>query len=154
MEYNLFSLQVLYALDAMFFEEYYFFSHDAMNTGFGFSLASSYFSFPFLPTLVTRYVIAKNSTLSALQLVGVFIVNAAGYLVFRTSESQRCEFAKNPAHQNLKHLETISSVGGKKLLSGGYWGLVRHPNYLGEILIQWISTASSATCEKVKPEYP
>jgi hypothetical protein len=43
------AFQVLYALDSMFFEEYYFFSHDAMNTGYGFSLVSSYNSFPFLP---------------------------------------------------------------------------------------------------------
>ena len=54
------SFQVLYALDAMFFEEYYFFSHDAMNTGFGFSLISSYNSFPFLPTLITKYLIDRQ----------------------------------------------------------------------------------------------
>ena len=54
------SFQVLYALDSMFFEEYFFFSHDAMNSGFGFSLVSSYLSFPFLPTLVTRYLLARG----------------------------------------------------------------------------------------------
>ena len=32
------AFQVLYSLDAMFFEEYFFFSHDAMNSGYGFSL--------------------------------------------------------------------------------------------------------------------
>lgn len=53
-------IQVFYAMDAMFFEETYFFSHDAVNSGFGFSLVSAYFSFPFLPTLVTRYNIAKK----------------------------------------------------------------------------------------------
>jgi hypothetical protein len=44
----------------MFFEEYYFFSVDAMNTGYGFSLISSYHSFPFLPTLVTQYLIHRK----------------------------------------------------------------------------------------------
>ena len=34
-------------------------------------------------------------------------------------------------------LETLPTAGGKKLLISGWWGLVRHPNYLGEILIQW-----------------
>ncbi len=47
-------------MDALFFEEYYFFSHDAMNTGFGFSLISSYFTFPFFPTLVTKYIISHR----------------------------------------------------------------------------------------------
>ncbi len=54
------AFQVLYALDAMFFEEYFFFSHDAMNSGFGYSLASSYHTFPFLPTLITRYLISRG----------------------------------------------------------------------------------------------
>merc|ERR1719350_396200 len=52
--------QVIYAMDAMFFEEYYTFSHDAMNSGFGWSLISSYLTFPFLPTLVTRYMLDKS----------------------------------------------------------------------------------------------
>ena len=54
------AFQVLYALDAMFFEEYYFFSHDAMNTGFGFSIIASYMTFPFLPTLITQYLIQRR----------------------------------------------------------------------------------------------
>ena len=37
----------------------------------------------------------------------------------------------------LADLETLPTAGGKKLLVSGWWGLVRHPNYLGEILIQW-----------------
>ena len=44
-------------MDALYFEEYYFFSHDAMNNGYGFSLISSYLCFPFLPTLITKYMI-------------------------------------------------------------------------------------------------
>ena len=42
-------------------------------------------------------------------------------------------------HHNISpvDLETLPTAGGKKLLVSGWWGLVRHPNYLGEILIQW-----------------
>ena len=54
------AFQVFYAADALFHEETYFFSYDAMNTGYGYSLVSNYFSFPFLPTLITRYVIEKS----------------------------------------------------------------------------------------------
>jgi protein-S-isoprenylcysteine O-methyltransferase Ste14 len=32
-------------------------------------------------------------------------------------------------------LETIPTTKGKKLLCSGFWGLVRHPNYLGDILV-------------------
>lgn len=131
------AFQVLYALDAMFFEEYYFFSHDAMNTGFGLSIIASYLTFPFLPTLITQYLIQRSPTLPWFQLVGIALVNALGYVIFRASETQRCEFAKDPASPALKHLDTLPTAGGKKLLISGWWGLVRHPNYLGEILIQW-----------------
>ena len=54
------SFQVLYALDAMFFEEYFFFSHDYMNSGLGLNLLCSYFSFPFIPTMITQYLIFRR----------------------------------------------------------------------------------------------
>ena len=37
----------------------------------------------------------------------------------------------------LSDLETLPTAGGRKLLISGWWGLVRHPNFLGEILINW-----------------
>merc|ERR1719412_1621390 len=106
------AFQVLYALDAMFFEEYFFFSHDAMNTGFGFSLISSYNSFPFLPTLITKYLIERQPILPWYHLVGIGILNALGYIIFRASETQRCEFAKDPTSAAMKHLETLPTAGG------------------------------------------
>ena len=59
------------------------------------------------------------------------------YIVNRSSETQRCEFAKNPNNPNLAHLEVLTTAGNKKLVVSGWWGLVRHPNYLGEILMSW-----------------
>ena len=32
-------------------------------------------------------------------------------------------------------METIPTSGGKKLLVSGWWGLVRHPNYLGDLIM-------------------
>ena len=96
------AFQVLYSLDAMFFEEYFFFSHDAMNTGYGFSLVSNYFSFPFLPTMVTKYLIVRNPTLPWYNLVAIAVMNGLGYIIFRASETQRCEFAKDPNSAAMK----------------------------------------------------
>jgi len=131
------AFQVVYAMDAMFFEEYYFHSHDAMNSGFGWSLISSYLTFPFLPTLVTRYLLDRNPEVAWYYLVLVGLMNALGYIIYRSSESQRCEFAKDPSNPVLSHLETVSTAGNRKLIVSGWWGMVRHPNYLGELLIQW-----------------
>jgi hypothetical protein len=131
------AFQVLYSMDAMFFEEYYFHSHDAMNSGFGWSLISSYLTFPFLPTLITKYLLDRSPVVAWYYLTLIGLMNAVGYIVFRSSETQRCEFAKNPSNPALAHLETVSTAGNRKLIVSGWWGLVRHPNYLGEVLIQW-----------------
>lgn len=68
-------------------------------------------------------------------LMSIYIIQC--FIIFRTAETQRCEFAKNSNNPSLRHLDTISAGGSKKILCGGYWGLVRYPNYLGHILIMW-----------------
>ena len=42
-------------------------------------------------------------------------------------------------------LETMSTNRGKKLLVTGWWGWVRHPNYLGFIILHWAWASSSGT---------
>ena len=73
----------MYALDAMFFEEYFFQSHDAMNSGLGLSLISSYSFFPFLPTLTTTYLVNNVVVLPWYYLVAIGLMNALGYVIFR-----------------------------------------------------------------------
>ena len=48
--------------------------------------------------LFSRY----SPTLPWFQLVGIALVNALGYVIFRASETQRCEFAKDPESPALK----------------------------------------------------
>ena len=131
------TLQVLYAMDAMFFEEYYFYSHDYLNSGYGWSMISSYLTFPFLPTLITRYMIYRSPHVEWYYLALIGCLNLLGYIIYRSSENQRCELAKNPNNPNLTHLETFETIANRKLIVSGWWGMVRHPNYLGELLIQW-----------------
>lgn len=42
-------------------------------------------------------------------------------------------------------MESIPTSQGKKLLISGYWSYVRHPNYLGDILI-YLSWVPFAMC--------
>ena len=37
---------------------------------------------------------------------------------------------------SLAHLTTLEGPKGRRLIVSGWWGLVRHPNYLGELLVQ------------------
>ena len=75
--------QVLYAMDAMFHEEYYFNSVDYLSSGFGWCLISSYLTFPFLPTLITRYMIHLQPEMNLVTLVVAGLVNMIGYMIYR-----------------------------------------------------------------------
>jgi len=86
---------------------------------------------------VTRYLLDRSPEVAWYYLVLIGLMNALGYIIYRSSESQRCEFAKDPSNPVLSHLETVSTAGNRKLIVSGWWGMVRHPNYLGELLIQW-----------------
>ena len=128
------SFQVLYAMDAMFYERYYFYSNDFLSSGYGWSLVSSYLTFPFLPTLATRYMIHAQPEPNLVVLVLSGLLNLVGYVIYRSSETQRCELATNP---ELAGLESLQGLQGRRLIVSGWWSLVRHPTYLGEVLIQW-----------------
>ena len=90
--------QILYAMDAMYYEECYFYSHDSLYSGYGWSLISSYLTFPFLPTLVTRYLVGVSPSLPWTALAAITAMNLLGYYIYRSSENQRCQLAKDPAH--------------------------------------------------------
>jgi protein-S-isoprenylcysteine O-methyltransferase Ste14 len=32
-------------------------------------------------------------------------------------------------------LESIPAAGGQRVLVGGWWGVCRHPNYLGDLIM-------------------
>ena len=158
-------------MDAMWYEAYYFYSADYLNSGTGLSLISSYLTFPFLPTLITRSMISFNPEVGPITLAIVVLLNIVGYVIYRyksplsdsirhscchprSSETVRCELAKDP-ESKVDGIQTEDGTGGRKLIvSGGVksffailrlitflvkgWGsVVRHPNYTGEILVQW-----------------
>merc|ERR1719319_156286 len=131
------AFQIFYALDAMFFEEYYFHSHEAMNTGCGWSLIESRTMFPFVPTIITKYLIARSPHVAWYYLAGIVLIKLVGYVIFRSTEVQRCEFAKDPNNPALAHLETMVAANGRKIPVSGWRSIVRYPNYLGDFLIQW-----------------
>merc|ERR1712027_275077 len=108
------SLQVLYAMDAMFYEEYYFNSADYLNAGYGWSLISSYITFPFLPSLITRYMIHLQPDVNIIFLVITGIVDLLGYTIYRSSETQRCELSRNPKATELTNLKTLDGPQGRK----------------------------------------
>ncbi|ELU01125.1 hypothetical protein CAPTEDRAFT_167905 [Capitella teleta] len=128
--------QTVYVLDALFFEDSILSTMDITTEGFGFMLAFGDLAWvPFLYCLQTRYLLMFPQVWSSPALMCFSLLNMLGYLVFRSSNSQKDKFRKDPNNPVFATLETIPTPSGKKLLASGWWGLVRHPNYLGDLIM-------------------
>lgn len=130
------AFQFVYVADALFFEEAILTTMDITHDGFGFMLAFGDLAWvPFLYCLQPRFLFESKFSLPWYCLAPIALINVIGYYIFRGANSQKNEFRKNPQNPALESLETIPTPSGKKLLVGGWWGLVRKPNYLGDLLM-------------------
>ncbi|XP_076374754.1 lamin B receptor isoform X2 [Megalopta genalis] len=145
------SLQIIYTMDALFFESTILSSFEIMHEGTGYMLSTGYMLFPFLPTITTKFALYNKTRFSYLLGFPVFFF-IIGYLLYRFSNSQKHEFRRNPLSPAVAHLDTISTIRGKKLLVSGLWGHVRHPNYLGDIIMWWSISCITLACD-ILPHY-
>jgi len=128
--------QAFYVADGLFFEPAILSTMDITHDGFGYMLAFGDLAWvPFTYCLQVRYLLEHPQQWPNWALAGFVLVWLAGYLMFRGSNSQKAQFRTNPHDPALAHLETIPGGQGKKLLVGGWWGLCRHPNYLGDLIM-------------------
>uniref|UniRef100_A0A4W5NW62 Delta(14)-sterol reductase LBR n=1 Tax=Hucho hucho TaxID=62062 RepID=A0A4W5NW62_9TELE len=124
---------LLYVLDAYWHEEGVLSYMDITHDGFGFMLAFGDLMWvPFTFSLQAYYLVHHPIHLSLPWIVGIITLN--GY-IFRKANSQKNAFRRNPSDPTLSHLKTIPTATGKSLLVSGLWGLVRHPNYLGDLIM-------------------
>jgi len=127
----------LYVLYHLCCEGTFMTSFDAQSEGVGFMSVVASATWPFWVTLVTRYILYTNYQAPTYRLVICGIVFALGLFVYVASNNQKAEYRKNPQHPIYSKYDAISTFHGKKLLTGGWWGVVRHPNYVGDIMMQW-----------------
>ncbi|XP_013389225.1 delta(14)-sterol reductase isoform X2 [Lingula anatina] len=129
--------QLLYVADALWSEEAILTTMDIIHEGFGFMLCFGDLAWvPFLYSLQPRFLLEHPQSLPWWALSAVALLNMIGFLIFRGSNSQKNMFRKNPYDPALAHLESMpTNVPGKRLLVSGWWGLCRHPNYLGDLII-------------------
>ncbi|XP_012345755.1 delta(14)-sterol reductase TM7SF2 isoform X2 [Apis florea] len=144
-------LQIIYAMDALFFESALLTTFEIMYEGTGYMLCTGYMMYPFLPTLTTKYMLYHKTQLTYLFIFPI-ITFIIGYLLYRISNLQKNKFRRNPLSPSLMHLETIPTIRGKKLIVSGLWGYIRHPNYLGDIIMWWSISCISLACD-ILPYY-
>ncbi|XP_041661666.1 delta(14)-sterol reductase LBR isoform X2 [Cheilinus undulatus] len=148
---NLF--QLLYVVDGLWNEEAILTTMDLMHDGFGFMLAFGDLVWvPFTYTLQAYYLVSHPNPLSFPALTVIITLKLVGFYIFRKSNSQKNAFRRNPSDPTLSHLKTIPTATGKSLLVSGWWGVVRHPNYLGD-LIMALAWSLPCGCSHLLPWY-
>lgn len=106
---------------------------DIVTDGFGYMLSIGDLCWvPFTYTLQARYLAFHPTHLSTEAIAGVLAVQAVGYYIFRASNGEKNDFrnGKNP-----KNLTSMQTKRGTKLLTSGWWGFSRHPNYFGDLIM-------------------
>lgn len=153
--FTLYALTSLYYLDTIIYETRFLSSFEIQYEGFGYMSAVGYALYPFFLTSLVRYVYYNSIQLQLHTLIISGLTFVLGYYLYRRSNSLKNDFRKNPYQQSVARksliccfsssnccwcfffadLETITTNLGKKLIVSGLWGIVRKPNYLGDILM-------------------
>ncbi|KAG8041469.1 hypothetical protein G9C98_002762 [Cotesia typhae] len=127
-----------YCFDYLYFEDVTLTSFRVLYEGTGYMTCVAGLIYPFLVTLGPRYLLAQEVNNTSPWMLGFLIfVFCVGYFIYRFSNLQKNNFRRNPFSQESLRLETLSTNKGKKIIISGFWGLIRHPNYLGDILMNW-----------------
>jgi Delta14-sterol reductase len=131
------AVQAYYVLEGQYFEDGLLPMMDITTDGLGFMLSfGDIVIVPFLYSTQCRYLAMHPVHLESNALLGLAVVFAIGLYIFRSSNAQKLRFRKEPTHPSVKDLPYIQTKRGTRLLTGGWWGMSRHMNYLGD----WIQS--------------
>ena len=122
-----------YTADALFNEAAVLTTMDVTTDGFGFMLTFGDLVWvPFTYCLQARYLSMFPLHLGPLYTIAILLVKLFGFWIFRSSNNEKNVFRTNPNHPTVKHLKTLSTKAGTKLIISGWWGVSRHINYFGD----------------------
>jgi Delta14-sterol reductase len=132
------AFHALYVLDALYMEPSILTTMDITTDGFGFMLAFGDFVWlPFIYSLPARYLAVHPVHLGVTGVGGVLAVQGLGYYIFRSANNEKNRFRTDPEDPRVKHLESIPTQTGSRLLTSGWWGYARHINYFGDWIMAW-----------------
>lgn len=131
--YLVLAFHIWYVVDGIYNEPAILTTMDITTDGFGFMLSvGDLLWVPFVYSLQARYLAFKHVELGPVLIVFTLLVEIIGYYIFRAANGEKNDFRNGHNPRNLKYLTTER---GSKLLISGWWGLSRHPNYLGDLLM-------------------
>jgi 7-dehydrocholesterol reductase len=141
----LYILQATYILDFFWNEGWYLRTIDIAHDHFGFYLAwGDNVWLPYLYPLQAFYLVKHPVQLSTPAFVGILALGFAGYYIFRAVNDQKDKFRKDPTKpiwgKPSVYVTAKFETGDGKfrespLLASGFWGLSRHFNYVGDLMM-------------------
>jgi delta14-sterol reductase len=126
-----------FIIDYLIFEEIHLYTYDIFAERVGFKLGWGcivFYPYFYSIFLWTTVELPDPHTPKWLLIIYVFIF-LAGWVLSRGANLQKYFFKKDPGKAFLGIVPQTISDGKNSLLINGFWGLSRHINYLGEILM-------------------
>ena len=127
-----------FVLDYLTFERVHLYTYDLFAERVGFKLGWGCLTFYpyFYPVGLWALADEPNPHPHPALLVGAAVIFFAGWTLARGANMQKYVFKRDPGRPFLGIIrpETVSD-GERRLLCSGFWGVSRHVNYLGEILM-------------------
>ena len=125
---------------------------DITTDGFGYMLSFGDLVWvPFTYGIQARYLAFHPVDLGFTASAAIVALNVIGFYIFRTSNSDKDSFRKhnNPKSMSITaaiydvwlmiDFEYLQTERGTKLMTSGWWGRSRHPNYFGDWLMAYVS---------------
>lgn len=148
--YQIFCL--LYVMDYFWYEEYMTSTWDIIAENLGFMLVfGDLVWIPFTFSIQGWWLLTHKPDLTKAAAILDVLIFIIGYRVFRGSNKQKHIFKKDPTARIWG--EPPKVIGGK-LLASGYWGISRHCNYLGDLLLAFSFSLPCGASSFVPYFYP
>jgi protein-S-isoprenylcysteine O-methyltransferase Ste14 len=129
--------QLLYVADAFVHEAAMLTTWDIKRERFGWMLAwGNLVWVPFVYSLQAHYLVDHVHEIGVWATIALVSLDLAGYAIFRSANLQKHRFRENPeAPVWGRRPVVLGAAHGARLLASGWWGLARHVNYLGDLLM-------------------
>ena len=127
-----------FLLDYLFFERVHLYTYDFVAERVGFKLGWGCLAFyPFFYCSALWFAADQpNPDAHPLALAGAALLFFSGWVFARGANLQKYYFKTRPERSVFGPLQQRALVSGdKRVLISGFWGLSRHVNYLGELLM-------------------
>lgn len=133
--WSVLAFEIYYAFDCLLTEPVILNQMDITTDGFGFMLSFGDLTWlPFTYGLQARYLVFSPVHLGPYFTAAVVALEVIGLYIFRVSNNEKSDFRNGKNPKNLTYMETQR---GTRLLTSGWWGRSRHPNYLGDWIMAW-----------------